>query len=93
MDDTAQRLLFKIAGYLGVGLGQLGSVRVADTSVHTGTFSVFHALTDSVVSSITYAGGSGGVAAGDTIKQSDRIYGVITSISLASGTGELYLAG
>jgi len=92
-DDNAQRLLWKIANMLYVGLGLAGSVRVADTSTHTGRFFVYHALTDTVVASITYAGfAPGAIAAGDVIKAGDRIYGVITSFSAASGSGELYAA-
>lgn len=86
-DDTAQRLLVKIANILGTGLGIAGVVRVADTAAHAGTFSVFHAITDCVISAIS---GDTGAAAGDTIKAGDRIYGGITSLTLTSGTGELY---
>lgn len=94
MDDTAQRLGWKSANFLYTGLGLAGSVRVSDTSAHTGKFWIFHAITDCVISAITYGTdfGSGGAAAGDTIKAGDRIYGQIESLTLTSGTGELYRA-
>lgn len=92
-DDTAQRLLWKVGNLLYTGLGLAGSTRVAGTAVHTGKYWVFHALTDTVVASITYnSDAPGAIAAGDTIKAGDRIYGRITSFAATSGTGELYAA-
>ena len=90
-DDTQTRLLWKTAGFLYTGLGLAGAERVADKVAHTGKFWVFHAITDCVIASITYSL-AGGAAAGDTIKAGDRVYGQIMSLSLTSGTGELYRA-
>jgi hypothetical protein len=92
LDDTAQRLLWKIANSLYTGLGLSGAERVNDTATHTGAYWVFHAITDCVLTSISYGNPTGGAAAGDTIKAGDRIYGNITSLRLLSGTGELYRA-
>jgi hypothetical protein len=90
-DDTAQRLNWKIASYLCAGLGLAGAERIADTDAHAGHFWIFHAITDCVITAITYSTDTpGGAAAGDTIKTGDRIYGDIRSLTLASGTGELY---
>lgn len=94
LDDTAQRLLWKIATGISVGLGLAGAERVANTALHAGKFWIFHAISNCVIAGITYAPGtSGGASAGDTVVAGDRIYGVITSLSLTSGTGELYIAG
>lgn len=90
--DDAQALLRKIAGYLAVGLGLYGVKTITGAATVTGNFWVFHALADTVVSSVTYADGST-FTAGSTVKAGDRIYGRITSITIASGTGELYVAG
>lgn len=86
-DDTAQRLLWKLASYQAAESGLAGVERVADTAAHTGSFAVFHALTDCVISAVE---GVTGLAAGDTLKAGDRVRGVIKSLTLTSGTGELY---
>lgn len=87
-------LLWKTALMLYVGLGLTGSVPVNDTAAHSGLFWIFHAKTTAVIAAITYrAGTTGGAVAGDTIQAGDRIYGWITSLTLTSGTGELYNAG
>jgi hypothetical protein len=84
-------LLYKIDGLLATGLGLGGVDWVTDTAAHAGTWWIFHAVSDSVISAITYATGfSSGSAAGQTVKAGDRIYGPITSLTLASGAGELY---
>lgn len=92
LDDTAQRLLWKIANFLYVGLGGAGSVAVVSGTLYQGAYWIFHAKTASVIASISYEGGTGGAVAGDTIAAGDRIYGKITSLQLTSGTGELYNA-
>ena len=90
MDDTAQRLLYKAANFLYAYLGLTGAERVDDTSTHSGRFWSFHAITTSVIASIVYDPTSpGGALAGDTIAAGDRVAGLITSFSLASGIGEL----
>ena len=91
LDDTAQRLLWKIANFLYVGLGGAGSVAVTSGVLYRGAYWIYHAKSDSVISAITYDG-TGGAAAGDTITAGDRIYGKIISLQLSSGTGELYNA-
>lgn len=88
-DDTAQRLLWKIASLLSVGLGGLGVLAVTGAATHTGSFGIYHALTDTVVASVAYADGST-FPAGSTVKAGDQIAGNITSIVITSGTGELY---
>lgn len=91
--DTEQRLLFKIASLLAGGLGIAGVDAVTDTALHTGNWWIFHALTDSVITSVTYKTGySTGSLAGQTVKAGDRIYGPIVSFQLTSGAGELYRA-
>jgi len=78
---------------LFAGLGLAGAERVADTAVHAGHYWIFHAITDCEITGITYAAAvPGGAAAGDTVLAGDRIYGEIHSLTLASGTGELYRA-
>jgi len=92
-NDTQQRLLWKIATMLYGSLGLAGAVRVADALAHTGKFWAFYAVTNSTIAAITYAPGtSGGSAAGDTVLAGDTIRGHIISLTLASGTGELYIA-
>jgi hypothetical protein len=86
-DDTAQRLLWKIASYQAAEAGLAGVERVADTAAHAGSFSAFHAITDCVVAAVA---GVTGLAAGDTLKTGDWVRGSITSLTLTSGTGELY---
>lgn len=87
-DDVQQRLLFKIASYLAAGLGLTGVTWINDTAVHNGLFVIFHAVTDCVITGVNYADGSSAIP-GTTIKAGDRIYGLITSLQLTSGTGEL----
>jgi hypothetical protein len=89
-DDTAQRLLWKIAELLSVGLGGNGVEAVTGAGTFTGLYGVYHALTDTVVASVTYSDGST-FPAGSTVKAGDQIAGNITSIVITSGTGELYL--
>lgn len=92
MSDDIQALLRKIATYLAEGLGLFGVKAITGAATSTGKFWVFHAITDSVVASVTYADGST-FTGGSTVKAGDRIYGQIVSITLTSGTGELYIAG
>jgi hypothetical protein len=88
-DDTAQRLLWKIAELLSVGLGGNGVDAVTGAGTFTGLFGVYHALTDTVVTSVSYTDGST-FPGGATVKAGDQIAGNIKSIVIASGTGELY---
>ncbi len=88
-DDTAQRLLWKIAELLSVGLGGNGVLAVTGAGTYTGLFGVYHALTDTVVTSVAYSDGST-FASGATVRAGDQIAGNITSIVISSGTGELY---
>jgi hypothetical protein len=92
-DDTQARLQWKTTALLYVGMGLAGVDWVSDGVAHTGDWWVFHAVTDCVISDITYeAGYSSGSPAGVTIKAGDRVYGRIKSLTLTSGTGELYRA-
>src|SRR6185436_4172447 len=88
-DDTAQRLLWKIAELLSVGLGGNGVLAVTGGGTYTGLFGVYHAVTDTVIASVTYSDGSTFLT-GATLKAGDQIAGNITSIVITSGTGELY---
>lgn len=88
-DDTAQRLLWKIAVLLSEGLGGGGVLAVGGAGTFTGPFTIYHALTDTVVTSVTYSDGST-FAGGSTVKAGDQIAGAIKSIVIASGAGELY---
>lgn len=90
--DDIQALLRKIGSYLATGLGLYGVKAITGAATVTGNFWVFHALTDTTVSSVTYADGSS-FTAGTLVKAGDRIYGQITSITISAGTGELYVAG
>jgi hypothetical protein len=93
LDDTQQRLEWKIASLLFAGMGLAGNVWVTDNAAHTGNFWCFHAVTDCVIAAITYATGtSTGSPVGLTVKAGDRIYGNILSLTLSSGSGELYIA-
>lgn len=92
IDDSTTRALWKIGNFLYVGLGLGGAERVADTAVHSGTYWIFHAITDCVIAGITYSPLAGGAGAGDKILAGDRIFGRIVAFQLASGTGELYRA-
>ena len=88
-DDTAQRLLWKIASLLAEGLGGGGVLAVSGAGTYTGAFAIYHALTDTVIASVTYSDGSTFVP-GSTVKAGDQIAGNIKSIVITSGTGELY---
>ena len=92
LDDTEQRLEFKAASILAIGLGMGGTDWVAGgDGVHSGNWMCFHAVTDCVLASVGYKSGtSTGSPAGLTLKAGDRIYGNIISFSLTTGNGELY---
>ena len=85
LDDTQSRLLWKIAVYLACGLGVSGVITASGTK--TGRFGIFHALTDSVINA-TYADGTSRAAI--AVTAGDRTYGDFVSVTLVSGTGELY---
>lgn len=88
ISDGTNWLLFKIASALETGLGLNGVDWITDASLHSGNWSVFHALTDTVIAGITYKPGySTGSAAGVTLKAGDRIVGPMLSITLTSGSG------
>jgi len=90
-DDTAQRLLWKIASLLAIGLGCPGVAAVTGAGTYTGNFAIYHALTDTVITSVTYSGcGNSSFVPGSTVLAGDRIYGNFESLVIASGTGELY---
>lgn len=82
------------AAALSTGLGWSGVDWVTTTAAQTGQlWNIFHAVTDCVISSVTYKPGtSTGSPAGLTLKAGDRIYGWITGLTLTSGAGELYRA-
>lgn len=82
---------FKIAAILATGLGLGGVDWVTDGFPHTGDWWCFHAVNNCTIASITYQPGtSSGNPAGAVLNAGDRIYGHIISITLTSGTGELY---
>jgi hypothetical protein len=90
-NDQQQELQWKAAAELAAGLGLAGVDWISDSSAHTGTWLIFHAVTDCVISALTYvAGRSTGSASGVTVKAGDRLYGPITGVTLTSGTAELY---
>lgn len=92
-DDTIQRIEWKSARMLFTGLGLAGVDWVTDTAAHNGSWWIFHAVTDCVIAAVSYVpGASSGSPAGLTLKAGDRIYGPITSLTLTSGSGELYRA-
>lgn len=92
-DDMSQVLDWKTSSFLFTGLGLAGVDWVRDTTARTGKWWVFHAVTDCVIASVTYANGfSSGTPAGVTVKAGDRIYGPILGFELTSGDGELYRA-
>lgn len=93
LGDTDNKLLLKAAGFLAEGLGMYGIEVVTDTQAHTGSFSVFHALSDSVIAAATFSpAATGNNIAGQTIKAGDRICAPISSLTLTSGSGILYKA-
>src|SRR5258705_10498683 len=93
LDDVLNRLAWKMASYLGTGLGLGGVDHIADASAHTGDWWCLHAVSDSVISAITYVSGtSSGSLSGATILAGDRIYGNIISVTLTSGRIEMYRA-
>jgi hypothetical protein len=93
LDDTEQRLVFKLTAAIISGAGLAGTDWVTTTATQNGNWFLFHAVTDCVISSVTYASGtSTGSPAGLTLKAGDRIYGQILSLTLTSGSGELYRA-
>lgn len=85
LDDTQSRLLWKIAVYLSAGLGISGVVTASGTQ--TGRFAIFHAFTDSVINA-TYSDGT--TRSAIPVGAGDRTYGDFVSVTLVSGTGELY---
>lgn len=94
LDDSGNRLLWKIAASTIVGMGLAGTEWVTDTALHSGNFWAFHALTDCVLAEVNYSPGTAsGSPAGAKMLGGDRIYGNIRSLRLVSGTGELYRAG
>jgi hypothetical protein len=93
ISDGQPRLEFKTAAFLATGLGLPGVEWVNNASAHPGKWWIFHAVTDCTIAAITYAPGFGsGFPAGTVLKAGDRIYGQIISLTLTSGTGELYKA-
>lgn len=99
LDDTQQRLDFKIASLLYAGQGLAGVDIISDSAVHSNPpiqsapWWIFHAITACVIANVTYAPGtSTGSLSGVTLSAGDRIYGNILSLQLTSGTGELYRA-
>jgi hypothetical protein len=93
LDDVLNRLAWKMAIYLGTGLGLGGVDHYSDAAAHTGDWWCLHAVTDTVIGSVTYASGtSSGTLAGATILAGDRIYGNITGVTLTSGRVEMYRA-
>lgn len=90
--DGQPRLEWKSAAFLATGLGLAGVDWVTNTSAHVGNWWIFHAVTDCVVASVLYKDDSSAFPAGVTIKAGDRIFGRIRSLTLTSGTGELYRA-
>jgi hypothetical protein len=93
LSDMANRLAYKAAIYLGTGLGLGGVDHFADAAAHAGDWWCLHAVSDTVISSVTYASGtSSGSLAGATILAGDRVYGNITGVTLTSGRVEMYRA-
>ena len=72
-------------------LGNVGKRILADTTAVTGAnIGIIHALTDVVINTMTDETIDGGSMAGVTLSKGDRYYGVITAITLTSGTAILY---
>lgn len=94
LEDGTNRLLWKIASYLGVGLGLGGVDHVSDTAEHVGNWWCLHAMGGDVVfTSVTYGdGNNSGSLAGATLSNGDRTYGNIIKYKLASGRVEAYRA-
>ena len=64
-----------------------GGLHVADTSAHTGNWSVFYPIGECVIASITRPGfGASPITA---LTTSVPIYGDITALTLTSGAGDL----
>lgn len=85
-DDSQQRLQFKEATIISVGMGLHGNDIVDTTTNKTGNWWCLHALSDTVFTSVTYADGtSTGSLAGKSLAKGDRIYGQIKQFRLASG--------
>ena len=89
-DDTAQRLLWKIAVLLSEGLGGGGVVGATAGTYASGPYAIYHAFTDTSITTVTYTDGS--TQSSISLKAGDQIGGSIASIVIASGTGELYKA-
>jgi len=85
-----QRLGYKMAAMVAVGLGLGGVVWVTDTAMHSGEFWSFHAISDCVFDTVTYkANTSSGSPAGLKLLAGDRLFGPIVQLKLTSGSGEL----
>jgi len=85
--------LVKLVAVLTAGLGLGGVDIVTDSVTRNGSWVIIHAIQDTVIASVTYAGGtSTGSLAGQTLKAGDRVYGQFLSVTLTSGAAELYRA-
>lgn len=90
-DDSAQRLAYKQAKAIAVGMGLSGNDIVEDTTKHDGQWWCLHALNECVFTAVVFANGtSTGSLAGKTLAKGDRIYGRILSFTLASGVAIAY---
>lgn len=71
-----------------IQLGNVAKLLITDTSAHTGNFGILHAWTDCTISALTDANLtiSTGTISGKILKAGDRYFGVVTSITLTSGT-------
>ena len=78
---------------LATGLGMNGCDWIADTNDHAGSWAILHAVTDCVISKMTFTDGfQSGSTANVPVKAGDRIYGPIVALTLVSGTAILYRA-
>lgn len=94
LDDTEQRLSYKILATLTAGLGLAGVDVVTDATVHSNAspgWLILHAIEDTVIGAVTRKNATGSLS-GKTLKAGDRIYGEITAVQLTSGSVELYRA-
>lgn len=66
-----------------------GSLFIADTAAHVGSFINFTALTDTVGAFVS--SNIQGTLTAVTIKAGSTLYGRFSSITLASGTGQAFL--